>query len=953
MKNKYYIEFEPNAFERQSQRGRISTRKRFYTQKIAEMNEVVESLDRLDDFSTLKIDASKYRRQDGSTYGIDVTNMHKGNEVIFPHQKEAALLFLKELRGFGLLADVVGSGKTFEAGVVISELAIRNKLRSMLLIVPDQVKASWINVMEEKFGLGKGALHDADEYVDYLDEKKKNKKFNINKVPVRTINGFNLPIHPIIVTIEDFAKWDDDTANLLFDVIVVDEAHNLCSEEGEFAKAMRLLSLFMNTKKKANFTYCLLLSATPHSGNLDHMFRLWYFIRCKGGNPKDFEEKEDKDRTETYLKEKERYHQVVCRNASTVMEFVKNVKKAEVLLNFKTELEEFLRSTNQPSLNELSEVEKNRVITEFLDRNDDINLKVTKRVASAYHNGVLRTIMIRQPNNNLLGKSKTIKNMLFFPTREEIKKINIKGLNEEDLVVDVPNLYGPKAILCDGEYFSLEDYVDAFKGSRTYQRAYAQFLIQHVLRNVDDISQDNYKNPIFNKLNTIKYYLDQMENIPVKSNMDTKIVPIQYNESDNFTYKYEQTKAILRNHKKERIIIFFDYDLKKKESLIEKFCEQIQNDTEFSKRVILGSAERRKSVVESFDKKADAILVVKDASFTEGANLQKSNIIINFQVTPDPLSMDQRIGRIFRLGQENNVTIYSLADMHKLEGYVLMYFARIGLLTSNSGDATIIAGSNNDRMVAIRCKTCKRVELYDLEDYEYRLRHDDIYCQETELCRRSGEKGQRMEEICVYDFKCATCGSAFTRSVSQEGYTCISTNNDFKGIMCSKGDQGDRKVYCRKICSIAHCSYFKKDFMVGKCPALTHYLQNRNISDLDLMSLCDECDNKYCKPECRISTGPESIRTCMDCSHANICKPRQQIISFDEKWEADCPTCREQGNRGKIKPVVARTFATYIRSSWDFSQDGGRGFCDNLLKEAKKVATIKAILDMDKLNENE
>ena len=36
----------------------------------------------------------------------------------------------------------------------------------------------------------------------------------------------------------------------------------------------------MATKKKANSTYCVLLSATPHSGNLEKMFRLWYFIRC-------------------------------------------------------------------------------------------------------------------------------------------------------------------------------------------------------------------------------------------------------------------------------------------------------------------------------------------------------------------------------------------------------------------------------------------------------------------------------------------------------------------------------------------------------------------------------------------------------------------------------------------------------------------------------------------------
>lgn len=947
MTKKYYIEFEAGAFERQIQRGKITNKKRYYTQQIATMNEVVESLDRLDDFSSLKIDAAKYRKLPGSTYGIDVTAMHRGDEVIFPHQKEAALLFLKELRGFGLLADVVGSGKTFEAGVVISELAVRNKIRSMLLIVPDQVKESWINVLEMKFGLGKDVLHDASEYLDSTG------RFRINNVPCNAINGFNLPIYPIIVSTSEFVKWDEDVSNLLFDVIVVDEAHHLCTEEGEYAKAMKLLSLMMDTKKKANSTYCLLLSATPHSGNLDHMFRLWYFIRCKGGNANDFDEKEDKDRTETYRREKEYYHQIVCRNSSTVMEFVKNVKKAEILLNFKNELEEYLSKNGLPELSKLSEVEKNRIITDFCFENDEINQKVTRRVASAYHNGVLRSIMIRQPNNNMLGKSKTIQNVLFFPTRKEIKKMDIKGLNGERLTVDAANLYGDKAICYDGEYFSLRDYIDAFRGARSFQRAYAEFLIHHVLKNIDDISVDNYKNPIFSKLNTIKYYLDQMENVPAKDNMIIEVQPINYVENDNFSYKYAKTREILRKHSKERVIIFFDYDLRKRDSLMDKFEESILNDAEFKDRVILGVGFNRDRLVKKFNETEGAILVVQDASFTEGANLQKSNIIINFQVTPDPLSMDQRIGRIFRLGQENNVVIYSLADMHKLEGYVLMYFARIGLLTSNTGDATIIAGSNNDRMVAVRCEKCGKVELYDQEDYEFRLRHDDLYCQQSEICRLVGPKGQRMEEICVYDFKCNTCGSAFTRSATQEGYTCISINNDYKGIMCSQGNQGDRKVYCRKICSIAHCSFFKKGFMEGKCQALIEYQKNRNISDLDLMTICSDCDNPYCKETCQVGVGPEAVKPCVGCSYANICSPSQQIIYFDERWEADCPKCLAERKKGKIKPVVARTFATYIRSSWDFSQDGGRGFCENLLKEAKKVAEIKAILDMDKMNDRD
>ena len=87
------------------------------------------------------------------------------------------------------------------------------------------------------------------------------------------------PNSPIIVKTEDFVKWQPHAIdNVLFDVVVVDEAHGLCEEEGENAQALKLLSIMMSTKKRAKKTYCVLLSATPHSGNLEQMFRLWYFI---------------------------------------------------------------------------------------------------------------------------------------------------------------------------------------------------------------------------------------------------------------------------------------------------------------------------------------------------------------------------------------------------------------------------------------------------------------------------------------------------------------------------------------------------------------------------------------------------------------------------------------------------------------------------------------------------
>lgn len=110
---------------------------------------------------------------------------------------------------------------------------------------------------------------------------------------------------------------------MLFDVIVVDEAHHLCEEQGSGAGALYLLSSMMALKKSFGTTYCLLLSATPHSGNLANMFRLWYFIRCKGGNPDDFLKDSDEHRSQEYLKEQEYYKNFICHRATTVMEFIK------------------------------------------------------------------------------------------------------------------------------------------------------------------------------------------------------------------------------------------------------------------------------------------------------------------------------------------------------------------------------------------------------------------------------------------------------------------------------------------------------------------------------------------------------------------------------------------------------------------------------------------------------
>ena len=94
------------------------TRVEQFTSNVFVWNELVKPLDRHDSFSKLIIPSGVYELIDEETFGFGIkpnNSIHHGGATVLPHQQTAALKFLKLLRGFGLLADIVGSGKTFEA----------------------------------------------------------------------------------------------------------------------------------------------------------------------------------------------------------------------------------------------------------------------------------------------------------------------------------------------------------------------------------------------------------------------------------------------------------------------------------------------------------------------------------------------------------------------------------------------------------------------------------------------------------------------------------------------------------------------------------------------------------------------------------------------------------------------------------------------------------------------
>ncbi len=963
--------FEGNAFDVQNERLRIRGNRYEYNQDIEAMNGLVDKLDRLDDFSMLQIPVKNFRKDKGNKYGIEFNpHIHYSGEVILPEQKKTALEFLKSLRGFGLLADVVGSGKTYEAGVVLSELAIRNKVKSMLIIVPTQVYSKWKSVLELEFGIGEGVIQEVGD------------KLNVSEIE-RYPDDHRRPLRPILVRDKDFATWSDETSNLIFDVIVVDEAHNLCQEAGEYAKAMKLLSLMMKTKREAGSTYCVLLSATPHSGNLDSMFRLWYYVRCKGGNPSDFDEKDDRDRTQSYRDEKEYYRKIVCHDAITVMDFIKNVKVKTVEQYYMPTFVEYLNSINSSRkyYENANKIEKLRLVNEFMDSqfvyNDDeaIRKDVIRKIASAYYNGVLRTIMIRRGSNDRQTIERNISNVFYYPTTKDITTINIVDFNNLNVVVDCANLESDTAVkyTVKGKNYSasLKQYCEDFCKDRSVSDAYS-VMIKNIMFALSDIDNKD----IYRKKNTIRYYDETISKFPKGVGINFK--PIKYIDYDSIEHKYNDLVEILRKHKDNRVVIFFDYDNKNNSSI--QVRDRLEADPEFASRLVVADSELGATYLanaeKTYNNNKNAILLCLDAAFTEGANLQKGNIVINFEVTPDPLAMNQRIGRVARIGQANDIYIYSLADMNKLEGYALAYLSIIGILSSNDSDATIISGSSNEKMISIRCPHCGFVKMISVDEYNYaktlpvnhKTRIDLLYCQKTSACVSRGKveyfadnklyRCAEMSEITIHNFKCDTCQSTFTRSLKNDGYLCMARNNDFNAVMCSDIStaygESSRKFYCNKVCALAHCSVYTSGRMKGKCLVVKEFEKNRNLSLPTIKRICDqlcqyqgECDEN-CRP---YNIGAEAIEKCQTCHLGGriSCSTGAHILEFNEHWEASCPVCRtnKSKKKGKLQEVIDSTFNKYIRESWNFDGDDGESFVDSLLKEVHRVDEIRLILELD------
>ncbi len=187
-----------------------------------------------------------------------------------PHQLDAALFaFRSPLSKGSILADVVGLGKTIEAGLVIAQKWAERK-RRILIITPANLRKQWAMEMAEKFYLPSCIL----ETKNYKLLKKE---------------GRSNPLHQnelILCSYQFAARYYEAIMAESWDLAVIDESHrlrNVYKPDNKITRAIK--TVLLNTPK-------ILLTATPLQNSLMELYGLVSMIDSYAfGDDKSFKTK--------------------------------------------------------------------------------------------------------------------------------------------------------------------------------------------------------------------------------------------------------------------------------------------------------------------------------------------------------------------------------------------------------------------------------------------------------------------------------------------------------------------------------------------------------------------------------------------------------------------------------------------------------------------------------------
>lgn len=159
---------------------------------------------------------------------------------------------------------------------------------------------------------------------------------------------------------------------------------------------------------------------------------------------------------------------------------------------------------------------------------------------------------------------------------------------------------------------------------------------------------------------------------------------LEFSEQIETTTKQEQLQSVIENAQeflsKTQVVVFTQF--RATQDVIADGVRELGEAV----YVVNGdySSKEKDRIIAEFEEEG-GVLVATD-SISEGRNLQFCNVLVNYDLPWNPMKVEQRIGRIDRIGQERDVHVFNLALKGTVEDDVLeKLYGKIDLFNASIG----------------------------------------------------------------------------------------------------------------------------------------------------------------------------------------------------------------------------------------------------------------------------
>ena len=546
---------------------------------------------------------------------------------IKPHQVAVVHKVISNYPHRFLLCDEVGLGKTIEAGMVLKELRARGGAQRVLAIVPPNIVRQWQFEMKTKFNETFSILN--TDTVRYLENQGyTGNPFTSSESTLCSSGWVAGP------------KWAKLCAEADWDLVIVDEAHHARSHRsGNRVDTTRLYRLIRDLAAPGHFARrgMLFLTATPMQLDTHELYSLVELL-----DPALFPSEEHFER---HLKEAPGLSRLVERlsrhgfplpdeepdvtigQVARWLELDENVARQRL----STETEE--RETLVDELAErhrLSEVlirNRKAVVGGFMPRvasRWDVELTFEERTAlEAVEDYVQYGFQLAEGASNsafgfvmvtfqkLMASSIAAIRESLSKRRERIKNVGRQSPASADELE---------------ERLEYDDDAGQIVGAVDGKSAMELILLDRAIESLDRVRIDSKARVLV-----------------------------------------EQLSKLFRDDSSAKVLLFTQF----RET--QRFLEERLSAKDWGVNLFHGqmSPQNKDGAVERFRNETGPQVLISTEAGGEGRNFQFCHILVNYDLPWNPMRVEQRIGRVDRIGQENAVSIFNLWVKDTVEERVL------------------------------------------------------------------------------------------------------------------------------------------------------------------------------------------------------------------------------------------------------------------------------------------